>query len=315
MFTHLRRPTMGILVGLILVFAAACSSSVSTTGPVGPAGSNGTGSTASSVISASPVITASPSPTPLTADAVLSTAIAGGSEVKSFHIKITLAGTIAASAFASSSENITSDVKLDGTAIEGDVDAVNMAAHFTLNVPATPLMGDAPLTGDLIVVDQALYYKLSLLGSKYHKLDLASLTSDLPVAIPSSIPTPDASGMTGLTDEVGALRTQMEANGYSATLVGVEQIGGAPAQHISISVPLDRINSQLASAAPSSLPMKLDSASFDVWIYTSDNRLAQVELKGASAEISGFDLLMTVSAYDAPVTIAAPPAAQVAASS
>jgi hypothetical protein len=188
-----------------------------------------------------------------------------------------------------------------------------MAAHFTLNVPATPLTGDTALSGDLIVVDQALYYKLSLLGSKYHKRDLASLTSSLPVSIPSGIPTPDASGMAGLTDEIGALRTQMEANGYSATLVGVEQIGGAPAQHISISVPLDKINSQLAQASALPTTMKLDSASFDVWIYTSDNRLAQIELKGASAEISGFDLLMTVSAYDAPVTIAAPPAAQVAA--
>jgi hypothetical protein len=305
---------MGLAAGFILVFAAACSSSVSTASPVGPAGSQGPGLSASPMVSASPVITASPSPTPLTADAVLSMAIDGGSSVKSFHLKITMAGTIAASAFASTSENITSDVKLDGTAIEGDVDAVNMAAHFTLNVPATPLMGNAPLTGDLIVVGQALYYKVSLLGSKYHKLDLGSLTSNLPVAIASSIPTPDASGMAGLTDEVGTLRTQMEANGYSATLVGVEQIGGLPAQHISISVPLDRINSQLASAAPSSLPMKLDSASFDVWIYTSDNRLAQIELKGSSASISNFDLLMTVSAYDAPVTITAPPAAQVAAS-
>jgi hypothetical protein len=78
-------------------------------------------------------------------------------------------------------------------------------------------------------------------------------------------------------------------------------------------VPLDKINSQLAQASALPTTMKLDSASFDVWIYTSDNRLAQIELKGASAEISGFDLLMTVSAYDAPVTIAAPPAAQVAA--
>jgi hypothetical protein len=55
----------------------------------------------------------------------------------------------------------------------------------------------------------------------------------------------------------------------------------------------------------------IDSASLDAWIYKSNSRLAQVELKGSSAAVGNIDFMLTVTNYDAPVTVAAPPASQV----
>jgi len=67
---------------------------------------------------------------------------------------------------------ITSDVKLDGTSITGDVDVANQAADLSFTVPPMAMLGNAPLTGDLILKDSVLYYKVSLLGAKYTKMDL-----------------------------------------------------------------------------------------------------------------------------------------------
>jgi hypothetical protein len=312
MFKRLH-PPVALLAGFVVLFAAACGSSVVT--PFPAPGSPG-GSAGASVNSApTPVITA----TPLTADAILNSAVVGGPDVKSFHIKIALSGTIKASALAASAAKsgltITKDIALDGTAIEGDVDVANQAAHLAITVPATQLMGNVPITGDLIMVNKVLYYKLSLLGVKYHKTDLSNLAGSLPVSIPSSLPTPADSGLTGLADQVNALRTQLMAQGFSASIVGTDQIAGAPATHIAITVPIDRLNAALvAQASPSPAVLKFDSASIDLWLYTSSNRLAQVEMKMASAAGGSGDLVITVSAYDSPVTITAPPAAQVTAS-
>ena len=307
MFKRLR-PSVALLAGFVVIFAAACGGSSSI---AGPAGSSGPGSRPTP----SPVITA----TPLTADSVLSSAITGGPDVKSFHIKIALSGTVSAAGLAKiaagSGLHITKDLKLDGTAIEGDVDVANQAAHLTINVPAMEMMGNIPISGELIVVNKFLYYKLSLLGAKYHKTSLSSVAGKLPVSIPSSLPTPADSGLTGLADQVNALRTQLMAQGFSASIVGTDQIAGVPAIHIAITVPVAHLNAELAAqASPKPAVLQLDSASIDLWIYTANNRLAQVDMKMASAGGGNGELLITVSAYDAPVTITAPPAAQVAAS-
>jgi hypothetical protein len=313
MFKRLR-PPVALLAGLVMVFATACGSSTATGGSAGSSGpgSSGPGSGGSGSNSTpSPVITA----TPLTADSVLGTAIAGGPDIKSLHIKIALSGTITAAGLASLAPNsdlhLTKDITLDGTAIEGDVDVANQAAHLALTVPAMEMTGNAPITGDLIVVNKILYYKVGLLGTKYHQTSLSDLASSLPVSLPSSLPTSTASGLTGLADEVSALRAQLQEAGFSASIVGIDQIDGVPATHIAITVPIDRLNADLtAKASPSPAPLQISSGSIDLWIYVADHHLARLEMKGAAAGGGNLDLVITVSAYDAPVTIVAPPAAQ-----
>ena len=245
--------------------------------------------------------------------------ISGTTDVKSFHIKVTVNGTIKAAALASAGDAagglgaaLKGDIKLDGTAIEGDVDIANQAGHLTFNVPPLAALGNVPLTGDVILVSNALYYKVALLGPKYTKQDLGSigdslgaLSSSLPVAIPS------AGASAAIADQISQMRASLKDAGVTLTLVGVDKIGGKDASHISASVPLDKLNSAIAADASAGTAMKIDSASVDLWVYTDGNRLAQVEVKGASSTLGNLDLTLTISNYDQPVTVTAPPADQV----
>jgi hypothetical protein len=287
------KTALALVAGFVLVAAGACSSSGASSAATGGA-ANVNQSDPNSIISA---------------------AISGGSDIKSFHIKVAVNGTINAAALQSAAADsgipITGDVKLDGTSLEGDVDVTNQAAHLAFNVPALAMLGNVPITGDLIVADKTLYYKVSLLGTKYSKEDLSSLgslSSSIPVAIPSVLPT---AGASGLTDEIAQLRQQMDDAGVKATLVGVDSIGGQDANHINVSIPLDKINAEIAAEASGDPSMKLDSASVDFWVYKSNNRPAKFEIKGASSSVGSLDLVVTITDYDKAVTISAPAAGDV----
>ncbi len=298
------KPALSILAGLVVVIAGACSSAASTPAMAGASGAPQAMPSAMAAASAgaSAMATANPNDP----SSIITQALSSETATTSFHIKLEVAGTIKAAALQSAAGSagaaITSDVKLDGTAIEGDVDVANQAAHLTLSVPAMAMLGNVPITGDLIVKDQVLYYKVSLLGTKYTKMDLGSLESSLPVAVP----TPGASEMTSLTDEVTQVRQALDQAGAKATLVGVDQIGGQDADHINISVPLDLLNSEIAAEASAAPAMKIDSASVDVWVYKSNYQLAKVQIAGASSTLGNLTMTITITNYNAPVTITAP---------
>jgi hypothetical protein len=293
------KPALTLLAALVVILASACSSSA-TTAPGGAGGPTGAPTSAASVAN------------PNDPNGIIASAISTGTEIKSFHIKIEVAGTIKAAALqdaaGSSGSAITSDVKLDGAAIEGDVDVVNQAANLSFNVPPLAMLGNQPLTGDLILKDSVLYYKISLLGPKYTKMALGSLTGGLPV----TVPTPGASAMAGVADELKQLQAAMDDAGVKVTLVGVESIGGKDAEHINISIPLDKLNAEIAKSASSDSPaITIDSASADVWVYKDNHQLAKIELKGASSALGDIDFIVTITNYDAAVTITAPPASQI----
>jgi hypothetical protein len=316
---RLPRTALPVFAGLVLVVAGACSSSSATTAP----GGNGAGASNAVVASGAPaaasMAAASVAATlnPNDPSSIITQVISGGPAIKSFHIKLALSGTIKAAALSSAegaagaagAVPLTNDVVLDGTTLEGDVDLAGQAAHLTFNVPAAAI--GAAVTGDLILKDNALYYKVSLLGTKYTKMDLASLSSLSPIALPSALPTAGASAMTSVTDAINQMRTAMDQAGVTATLVGVDKIGGKDANHINISVPLDKLNAAIAAEASAAPGMTIDSASVDLWVYKDNNQIAQLEMKGASSTLGSLDFLLTVSAYDQPVTIAAPAASDI----
>lgn len=301
---RLPKPALAVFAGFVLVVASACGSSSSTLAiPVGSGAANNPsagGSVAAAVNANDP-------------NSIISAVINDQSAIKSFHIKMTLNGTIKASALAATDPSmaaIKTDLKLDGTAIEGDVDLVAPAAHLTLAVPPIQALGGVPITGDVILKDGILYYKVSLLGTKYTKTDLASLTSGLTSGLPVTVPTAGPSPMSVVSDELTQLKAQMDAAGIKATLVGTDQIGGKDAYHINISVPLDKINAAIAASSPSPA-MTIDSASIDFWVYKDSSRLAKFEIKGASSALGSLDFTVTVTAYDQPVTVTAPAAADI----
>jgi hypothetical protein len=313
-----RKPVFAAVLGFVLVVAAACGGSSAT--PTSAAASNAPGeSTAPSSSAAANGNDAS---------SLIAQALSGGSDVKSFHIKFTVSGTIKAAALAAMSDSTpapTTDLTLDGTSLEGDVDIANGAGHIALNLPAIPELGGVPISADLIVVGQALYAKTALLGSdKYMMLDLSSLSSmagALPLpSLPVSIPTAGASSaLTQVTDQLAQLQQQLDAAGAKATIVGTEQIGGQDATHINVTVPVDWINQQITAAETSATDTpppglegaKLDSSTFDIWVYKSNNQLAQLHFTAASSVVGNIDVMLTLTNYDQPVTISAPPASEI----
>jgi hypothetical protein len=300
---------LALFAGLIIV-AGACSSSSATL----PPGAAGTG-TAAAGVSSAPGGSATLNPND--PSSIISQVISGGTAVKSFHLEITASGTIKAAALSGAgggSSALSGDMKLDGTSITGDVDVANQAAHLAVSVPLSTGGQTIPVTADVILKDSTLYYKASLLGPKYTKTDLGALAGSLTGGT-VSVPTPGASELSGIQDQITQIRTALDQSGAKATLVGVEQIGGKDAYHINISVPLDLINSEIAAAAAgaSAAPagMKIDSASVDFWVYKDSNLPAKFEIKGASSAIGNLDLTVTVTNYDQPVTIAAPAASEI----
>jgi len=288
------RPALSLLAGFVLVVASACSSSA-TSAPAAP-GSTGAPTAAASAVNAN------------VPNSIITAALSGADAVKSFHIEIDISGSISEAVVASAEgagSGASGNLKLDGSTIQGDVDVANEAAHLTLSLPTVPI------TGDIILVGGNLYYKTSMTGAKYTMMslgDLSSLTGSLPV----SIPTPGATAMaSSLTDELSQLQAEMDQAGVKATLVGVEQIGGQDAYHINVSIPLDTINAEIAAASDAPPGAKIDSASLDVWIYKDGDRLAKVELKGASSLIGNLDVVLTITNYDVPVTVTAPAASDV----
>jgi LppX_LprAFG lipoprotein len=292
------RPAISLLAGLLVVVASACSSAASPTSVVAGA-TGGPGSAASPA-------------NPNDPNSIITAALSSVSTVKSFHIEIDASGSISQAALASADGGALAagapagDIKLDGSSIVGDVDVANSAAHITATLPTVPVNADVILTGG------NLYYKMAP-ATKYTLMNLGSLTNALSGSLPVAVPTPGASALSGVTDELSQLQAQMDQAGVTVSLAGMDQIGGQDAYHISVTIPVAKLNAEIAAAAASDSPaMTIDSASVDVWVYKSNSRPAKVEIKGASSALGNVDLVVTITNYDAPVTIAAPPASEIA---
>lgn len=307
------RPLLAILVGTAVI-VGGCSGGV-TASPTG-------GSPTSATASIAPTPTAVATPTPADPDALFSLGITEGPAWQSFHMKIAVGGTVKA-AFLKTLGNpswakLTTDAVLDGTVMEGDVDAQNLAFHLAIAVPSVAAFGSAAVTGDLIIKDSNMYLKMASLGSKYREVKLGTISKEL--GVPVSVPTPGGSALIGLANLTSSIRSQLESAGVTPKVVGVEQIGGRDAYHIDLTVPLDKVNSDLAAAAAKAgagaaivNELKIDSVSSGIWIYKDNYQLAQVQIAGASSTAGNLTFTMTLTNFDQPVTIDAPAASDVTA--
>ena len=90
-----------------------------------------------------------------------------------------------------------------------------------------------------------------------------------------------------------------------------DQVGGRDAYHVTVSVPTSYINQQLTALGSTTGGATLDSASLDYWVYTDSLYPAKAEIKAASATIGSIDVTVTLTKYNEPVTITAPPASEI----
>jgi hypothetical protein len=242
----------------------------------------------------------SPAASPITdANALITQSVLSLQTVKSIHVEVTMAGSVNASALGAGGIGSSGSIKLDGTTVSGDVDVKGQAYHMTLSMPT--MLG---LTAEIIQVDGSTYTRMSLTGDKYSKASAANLG-----VVAASV---GPSGSPDFSKEVDDLKTSLEGAGAKATIEGSDTVAGRDSYHASISLPMATINNLIATQGGTTLAgVTVDSASFEYWVYKDTVQPAKIEIKGTSAKLGNIDLVLTLTKYDAVVTITAPPAGQV----
>jgi hypothetical protein len=219
---------------------------------------------------------------------------------KSVHVKIDATGKVNTGAvpglgFGGFGLNL----DLAGTTVEGDVDVANQATDLKITLPA-------PLgTGEVIVVGGNLYYQLSLYGDKFTETKLSD-------AVAVSLPSARALASADPSAAIASLTKAMNDLGAKATLLAGDKVDGKDVYHVSVSVPVDKINALLAAQGGSSAAgIQLDSATFDYWAYTDTVLPAKFEVKISAGKIGNFDVVATLTGYNQAVTINAPAASEI----
>jgi len=215
--------------------------------------------------------------------------------VKSVHLKLEVSGKVNTGALGGSSSGLSGNIDLAGTTLEGDLDVVKQAVDVKFAVPG--LLGT---TGEIIVVDGNMYTKISLSGDKFSKSKLSD-------TVPVSIPSPGAVASADPSAAVASLTKALDDAGAKATLQADDKVNGKDAYHVSVSIPVDKINALLAADGGSTTAgMQLDSATFDYWVYKDSLLPAKMTIAGSAATLGNLNLVLTLTDYDKAVTINAP---------
>ena len=245
-----------------------------------------------------------PTPTPISdPKVIIARSFAAVARAQTVHLDASLNGSINAGALSRFAGGfplgLIGKLKLDDSTVSGDLDIENLKAHASAKVPA--LLG---LTVDVIVADGYTYTKSSLSGGKYRK----SRTS--PTLQPAGSLAPSASrDVAGALD---ALEAGMERAGVTSTFVGHDMVDGRDAFHVAIWIPPDEINRLISSAGGNATAgLTIDSVSLDCWADVDTFLPSRIESKVTSSTLGVVSVTATLTRYNEPVTIDAPPDSQV----
>ena len=213
-------------------------------------------------------------------------------DVKTIDAKGELAGTFSAAG---------TSLDLKGTTFNLQADIPGKKVKASATVAAL-----FNTTAEAIFVDQALYFKVlgplaAQIGAdpsgKYKKVDA---------------PTPSAGASGDITDPQKAIdefKAQLDKLPSAPTKGPNEKIGDQDTYHTTIKVTSDELKALSPSQAPSlDTPFTMN---VDVWSRTNDLRPAKLVL-GIDAGTQGNATLTFTMTYDSGVSIAAPPADQIA---
>jgi hypothetical protein len=233
--------------------------------------------------------TAAPPAAPALTDPkdILTKSVATLKDVKSFHMHADVTGTVK---FDLTGGNNGSSLDLKGTSADGDVDIANKKAHVSFGAPA--LLG---VTGDLIAIDKTTYTRISLIGTKYTKQ-----VSD------ATDPSGAAANPQQAIDEITKF---LNTPGVAPTKLADEKCGDKDCYHVSMNLTSDQLNGVtggLGSSAPTG------TGTVDVWVQKTDLRPAKMTVGANMGDQGNLSVAVTLSAYDAAVTINPPADADIA---
>ena len=219
---------------------------------------------------------------------ILTRSIGTFKDVKSLHLHADVSGAVKIDLSGTGNGG---SVDLKGTTADGDIDIANKKAHLSFGVPL--LFG---VTGDLILIDQTTYMKISLLGPKYEK------SEPKPGAVASAAPM----DVQKVIDEMSKF---LDQPGVSPTRQADEKCGDRDCYRVSLnltSAQLGNVTDALGSAVPSG------TGTIDVWVQKNDLHPVKMTIAADGGDQGTIAVTLTMSNYDAPLTINAPPDAEIA---
>jgi hypothetical protein len=213
---------------------------------------------------------------------ILTKSVLSLKDVKTFHFKADVAGEIKMDLTGSGSPGA---LNLKDTTAEGDIDIAGKKIHAGFAAPA--LLG---VTGDIIVIGNDTYTKISLLGPKYTK----STTSDAG----------DAAAAAGdPLKAIDEIQKFLNTPGVAPTKLADEKCGDKDCYHVQLTLTADQlggITGSLASGAPA------PTGTVDVWVQKTDLHPAKFSVAGSAGDQGNLTVTMTLTNYDAAVTVNPP---------
>jgi hypothetical protein len=227
--------------------------------------------------------------------------------LKSVHVDVELSGTIQN---PNSTTASAVPITLDGTKLSADIDIANQKGTASLVTPAA--LGG--LTADVIVSGDIYVKAPSLLNTdKWSQVPAAMLSSLGSGALNSPLPSASA-GVAGLDSLLGM-------SGVAVASEGTDACADGTCDKIAITITGAALQ-QAAGAAASANPLgagvpglgslgNLGDATITVWTATSSGRLNKLTFAVSAGSLGNITVTVTLSKFDAPVTVTPPPADQV----
>ncbi len=211
---------------------------------------------------------------------ILTRAVTAMQSATTVHVAATVDGTLSPGILGGGQ---TGDIALAGTTLNGDVDLAAGNLHATASIPA--MLG---LTADIIIVGPDTYTKLSLGGDKYTKSTTATGTPGDPAKVITQV-----QYFLGRPD-LDAMKKDDATCGTKACYV--VQIAMTPAELGTLLSGLD-----LGDA----------TVTFQVEVEKDTLRPAFLNVGAKGTTVGDLSLKVALSAWDATVVIAAPPAGEI----
>lgn len=214
---------------------------------------------------------------------ILTKAVEVAAATKTVHLQAELAGTFKMD-LTGTGEGSALDLK--GTSLSGDIDIANKKFKAALAVPA--LLG---LTADFVVIGQDSWTRISLAGPRWQH---------------STTPPDAASAASDPQKAVAELKTALDKLATPPTKLPDEKCGDKDCYRVQVKLTSADLG-PLASAAPG----VSGDGTLDVWVERGTNRPVKLVVAVDAGDQGQLTATLTLSGYDASVSIDAPPADQV----
>lgn len=215
-------------------------------------------------------------------------------DLKTFHVSVAVDGTV-------TMPETGGTFSLEGTTLEADIDIEGEQLSFSFAVPA--MMG---LNGDLRIIGQDLWVKVSMLGTKWQHMDLGEFLPGASAA-PSAVASPDIQAM------IDQVRDFLAKEGVVTTKEEDVNCGDRKCYHVQVTIPPEVMTDAGTDAVPSFDPSTIfgDALVLDLLFDRENLWLTEVATSIDSEEAGTFSARVTFSAFDAEVTVSPPPLADV----